>query len=65
VLARLFRLLHRGPRDCTCGHPGRAHEHYRRGSDCALCACPRFRAGSSAAVAHDERGVRSEQANAA
>jgi hypothetical protein len=31
-----------GPR-CTCGHGKRAHQHYRRGSDCALCACRRFR----------------------
>ena len=31
---------------CVCGHPYRAHEHLRRGSDCALCGaevCPRFR----------------------
>ncbi|WP_176491760.1 hypothetical protein [Curtobacterium sp. 'Ferrero'] len=28
---------------CVCGHPREAHEHYRRGSDCALCDCPRFR----------------------
>jgi hypothetical protein len=28
---------------CTCGHPRQAHEHYRRGSDCALCGCARFR----------------------
>jgi hypothetical protein len=31
---------------CVCGHPRSAHEHYRPGSDCALCgpqACPRFR----------------------
>ena len=28
---------------CVCGHPQEAHEHYRPGSDCALCDCPRFR----------------------
>lgn len=28
---------------CRCGHGKQAHEHYRRGSDCALCACGRFR----------------------
>jgi hypothetical protein len=35
-----------GPRDlgkaCTCGHGKKAHEHYRRGTDCALCSCARF-----------------------
>ncbi len=28
---------------CACGHQQEAHEHYRPGSDCALCDCPRFR----------------------
>ncbi|QCR43823.1 hypothetical protein C1N91_10060 [Curtobacterium sp. SGAir0471] len=28
---------------CACGHGQEAHEHYRPGSDCALCDCPRFR----------------------
>jgi len=28
---------------CVCGHRQEAHEHYRPGSDCALCDCPRFR----------------------
>lgn len=27
---------------CRCGHGRQAHEHYRRGSDCALCTCRRF-----------------------
>src|SRR4051812_38133526 len=27
---------------CLCGHPKKAHEHYRRGTDCALCDCPRY-----------------------
>ena len=31
---------------CVCGHRQPAHEHYRPGSDCALCGrtgCGRFR----------------------
>ncbi|GGK86271.1 hypothetical protein JOE58_001239 [Curtobacterium luteum] len=28
---------------CVCGHVRDAHEHYRPGTDCALCDCPRFR----------------------
>jgi hypothetical protein len=28
---------------CTCGHGRQAHQHYRRGTDCALCACAGFR----------------------
>jgi hypothetical protein len=24
---------------CLCGHDRKAHDHYRRGSDCALCDC--------------------------
>lgn len=32
---------------CRCGHEREAHEHFRRGSDCALCPperpCDRFR----------------------
>jgi hypothetical protein len=27
---------------CACGHGKTAHQHYRAGADCALCACPRF-----------------------
>ncbi len=30
-------------RACVCGHPETAHQHYRAGTDCALCTCPRFR----------------------
>lgn len=30
-----------GP-SCNCGHGKQAHEHYRRGSDCALCGCGKF-----------------------
>lgn len=28
-----------------CGHDRAAHHHYRRGTDCALCGCGRFRTG--------------------
>jgi hypothetical protein len=29
---------------CRCGHERLAHEHYRAGTECALCPdCPRFR----------------------
>lgn len=30
---------------CVCGHSRSAHEHYRRGTDCALCSlegCAKF-----------------------
>ena len=30
-----------GPR-CDCGHGRQAHEHYRRGNDCAMCTCAKF-----------------------
>jgi hypothetical protein len=65
-LARLLHLPFRGsgPKGCTCGHGFDAHEHYRRGTDCALCGCPRFRAGSPSR-ARDTRGTRGEQARAA
>jgi hypothetical protein len=36
---------------CTCGHVRDAHEHYRRGTDCALCECPKFRAARRGADA--------------
>jgi hypothetical protein len=26
-------------KECRCGHGKRAHQHYRRGTDCALCGC--------------------------
>jgi hypothetical protein len=28
---------------CRCSHPEQAHRHYRPGSDCGQCQCPRFR----------------------
>lgn len=28
--------------DCTCGHHDTTHQHYRPGSDCALCDCNRY-----------------------
>lgn len=24
---------------CACGHTAEAHQHYRPGRDCSLCAC--------------------------
>jgi hypothetical protein len=66
---QLGRLLHlpsrgSGAKSCTCGHGFNAHEHYRRGTDCALCTCPKFRAGSPIR-ARDARDSRGEQARAA
>ena len=32
---------------CRCGHPRDAHEHYRKGTECALCdVCPRYRSSA-------------------
>jgi hypothetical protein len=31
------------PRCGLCGHGASAHEHYREGTDCGLCACPKWR----------------------
>jgi len=30
-------------RACRCGHVADAHEHYRRGTDCAVCECAKYR----------------------
>ena len=64
-LARLLRLPSRGsgPKSCKCGHAANAHEHYRRGTDCAMCTCPKFRAGSSARSrdARDARDARDDR----
>jgi hypothetical protein len=27
---------------CSCGHGRQLHEHYRTGTDCALCSCARY-----------------------
>jgi hypothetical protein len=35
-------VLSSARKTCSCGHERRAHEHYRRGTDCALCDCDRF-----------------------
>jgi hypothetical protein len=43
-------MQHSDDRRCVCGHPREAHEHYRSGTDCALCGragCRRFRAAGS------------------
>ncbi len=46
-LPPVLSLLHfrraSDPKPCRCGHVRRAHEHYRSGTDCALCPCQRFR----------------------
>ncbi len=37
-------------KQCRCGHSRTAHEHYRPGSECSLCApdeCGRFRPNRS------------------
>jgi hypothetical protein len=31
------------PRKCDCGHTREAHLHFRRGLDCGVCGCKRFR----------------------
>ncbi len=71
-LARLLRLPIRrsAPKSCRCGHAANAHEHYRRGTDCAMCSCPKFRAGSAAKAPAQrddsaERDNRGERAHAA
>ena len=28
---------------CRCGHGRDAHQHYRRGADCAMCLCRKWR----------------------
>jgi len=33
----------RQPAQCVCGHDWDAHQHYRRGNECALCGCTRWR----------------------
>jgi len=65
-LSRVLRLPSRGSgsKSCRCGHPEGAHEHYRRGTDCALCQCPKFKAGA-AASRRGSRGSRGERAHAA
>jgi hypothetical protein len=43
-------MAHASDRTCVCGHPREAHEHYRAGTDCALCGrsgCSRFRVAGS------------------
>jgi hypothetical protein len=63
-LSRALHLASRGagPKDCRCGHSERAHEHYRRGTDCGLCQCAKFKAAASV---RGSRGSRGEQARAA
>ena len=35
---------------CACGHEEEAHRHYRVGTDCSLCECPRFRSSAGLGV---------------
>lgn len=28
---------------CSCLHTRTAHEHYRAGTECSACGCPRYR----------------------
>jgi len=28
---------------CECGHAEDAHQHYRPGTDCGVCDCPKYR----------------------
>lgn len=46
-------------RPCRCGHARELHEHYRRGTDCASCDCPRFRGRPRNPVAAVLAAVRS------
>jgi hypothetical protein len=59
----LSLLVSSGHQECSCGHATAAHEHYRRGTDCALCACDRFHGVS--AQPRDELEPRRERVRAA
>jgi hypothetical protein len=37
-------------RACRCGHDRIGHEHYRSGTDCAVCDCARYRKAATGAV---------------
>lgn len=39
---------------CCCGCARAAHQHYRKGSDCTLCRCPRYRRAWLAAIQRGE-----------
>jgi hypothetical protein len=41
-LAIAIALRLRARKLCRCGHDRQAHRHYRPGSDCGLCECPRW-----------------------
>jgi hypothetical protein len=49
-------LLHR--KLCTCGHQFQAHQHYQRGTGCAICSCPRWRRVRRARRAHQAPDVK-------
>lgn len=42
---------------CRCGHLRNAHQHYRKGTDCGLCGCPRFRAVISRSARESHRAT--------
>lgn len=41
LVGRMIRARQGEPCE-GCGHARQAHEHYRSGSDCALCDCPQY-----------------------
>jgi hypothetical protein len=45
---------------CTCGHGRSAHEHWRPGSECALCSsvCTHYRPARSRSHGRLARGLR-------
>jgi hypothetical protein len=48
VVGRAIRRGHDGEICGSCGHGRQAHEHYRAGTDCALCDCRQFLRGRTA-----------------
>lgn len=46
TMAALRAVVARDAPDCSCGHDHDAHEHYRSGSDCALCSCAEWTTNS-------------------
>ena len=40
---RFIAALRRWHSACRCGHHREDHQHYRRGTECGLCSCPRHR----------------------
>ncbi len=40
-----------------CGHARQAHQHYRRGTECSLCSCPRYHRSAKAAIEGTVGGI--------